>query len=215
VPPPSFALKDKGFETIMINCTPETVSPPTTHAAVYFQSVTFEYLMAVIETRASAGGDVSASSSSAARPASSAPWRLQDCGRSEILPARKSPDSIDLGRVSQAFLGPAREPEIHASRRSGSTATSPPRLSSGRVNRLLPGGGASRPTCSRPRDGNVLRRPTLSNRYMNQRPSDAARRGILLVDKFSEDAFEFDVERKIRRREPQPSVIGGIMESYR
>jgi carbamoyl-phosphate synthase large subunit len=56
----SFALKEEGLETIMINCNPETVSTDyDTADRLYFQPLTFEDVMAVIETERSAGGEVS------------------------------------------------------------------------------------------------------------------------------------------------------------
>src|SRR5262249_325464 len=56
----AFGLRDGGFETIMINCNPETVSTDyDTADRLYFQPLTFEDVMAVIETERSAGGDVS------------------------------------------------------------------------------------------------------------------------------------------------------------
>ena len=56
----AFALRDEGFETIMINCNPETVSTDyDTADRLYFQPLTFEDVMSIIETERSAGGDVS------------------------------------------------------------------------------------------------------------------------------------------------------------
>ena len=56
----AFALREEGFETVMINCNPETVSTDyDTADRLYFQPLTFEDVMAVIDTERSAGGDVS------------------------------------------------------------------------------------------------------------------------------------------------------------
>src|SRR5437763_16412914 len=56
----ALALEEEGLETIMINCNPETVSTDyDTADRLYFQPLTFEDVMAVIETERSAGGDVS------------------------------------------------------------------------------------------------------------------------------------------------------------
>ena len=55
----AFALRDDGFETVMINCNPETVS--TDYDSVdrlYFEPLTFEDVMAVVERERSGGGDV-------------------------------------------------------------------------------------------------------------------------------------------------------------
>ena len=46
----SFALKEEGFESIMVNCNPETVSTDyDTSDRLYFEPLTFEDVMAVIE----------------------------------------------------------------------------------------------------------------------------------------------------------------------
>src|SRR5205807_2235201 len=52
-------LGDEKFETVMINCNPETVSTDyDTSDRLYFQPLTFEDVMAVIETERSAGAEV-------------------------------------------------------------------------------------------------------------------------------------------------------------
>ena len=46
----SFALKEEGFETIMVNCNPETVSTDyDTSARLYFEPLTFEDVAAIVE----------------------------------------------------------------------------------------------------------------------------------------------------------------------
>ena len=46
----AFALKEEGFETIMVNCNPETVSTDyDTSDRLYFEPLTFEDVMAVVE----------------------------------------------------------------------------------------------------------------------------------------------------------------------
>src|SRR6187399_943481 len=55
----AFALRDDGFETVMINCNPETVSTDyDTVDRLYFEPLTFEDVFAIIEKEKSAGGDV-------------------------------------------------------------------------------------------------------------------------------------------------------------
>ena len=47
----AFALRDAGFETIMVNCNPETVSTDyDTSDRLYFEPLTFEDVMAVVDT---------------------------------------------------------------------------------------------------------------------------------------------------------------------
>src|SRR5262247_1525932 len=46
----AFALKDEGFETVMINCNPETVSTDyDTSDRLYFEPITFEDVMEIVE----------------------------------------------------------------------------------------------------------------------------------------------------------------------
>jgi carbamoyl-phosphate synthase large subunit len=53
----SFALRDAGFETIMVNCNPETVSTDyDTSDRLYFEPLTQEDVMNVIEAETLAGG---------------------------------------------------------------------------------------------------------------------------------------------------------------
>ncbi len=46
----AYALKEEGFETIMVNCNPETVSTDyDTSDRLYFEPLTFEDVMAIVE----------------------------------------------------------------------------------------------------------------------------------------------------------------------
>ncbi len=52
----SYALKDEGYETIMVNCNPETVSTDyDTSDRLYFEPLTFEDVMAIVEEEKPAG----------------------------------------------------------------------------------------------------------------------------------------------------------------
>ena len=56
----AFALREEGFETVMINCNPETVSTDyDTVDRLYFEPLTFEDVSAIIAREQEAGGDVS------------------------------------------------------------------------------------------------------------------------------------------------------------
>src|SRR5450432_3110394 len=55
----SFALRDDGFETIMVNCNPETVSTDyDTSDRLYFEPLTIEDVLAICEHESSSGADV-------------------------------------------------------------------------------------------------------------------------------------------------------------
>ena len=50
----SFALRDAGYETIMVNCNPETVSTDyDTSDRLYFEPLTYEDVLNVIEAEPS------------------------------------------------------------------------------------------------------------------------------------------------------------------
>jgi carbamoyl-phosphate synthase large subunit len=52
----AYALKEKGYETVMVNCNPETVSTDyDTSDRLYFEPLTFEDVMDVVETEQPAG----------------------------------------------------------------------------------------------------------------------------------------------------------------
>src|SRR5256886_861308 len=55
----SFALKDEGYETIMVNCNPETVSTDyDTSDRLYFEPLTFEDVWAIYQHETSKGAEV-------------------------------------------------------------------------------------------------------------------------------------------------------------
>ena len=55
----AFALREDGFETIMVNCNPETVSTDyDTSDRLYFEPLTLEDVLAVYEHESSAGADI-------------------------------------------------------------------------------------------------------------------------------------------------------------
>ncbi len=55
----AFALHDDGYETIMVNCNPETVSTDyDTSDRLYFEPLTFEDVLAVYEHEASSGAQI-------------------------------------------------------------------------------------------------------------------------------------------------------------
>ena len=52
-----FGFREEGFETVMVNCNPETVSTDyDTADRLYFEPLTFEDVMAIVERERSAGG---------------------------------------------------------------------------------------------------------------------------------------------------------------
>ena len=84
----SFALRDAGFETIMVNCNPETVSTDyDTSDRLYFEPLTFEDVMNVVEAERPEGIVVALGGQT--------PLKLAGLLPPELV-LGTSPDSIDL-----------------------------------------------------------------------------------------------------------------------
>src|SRR5690606_17336838 len=97
----AFALRDEGYETIMVNCNPETVSTDyDTVDRLYFEPLTFEDVMSIIERERSAGGEVSCVVQYGGQTPLKLALPLQAAGVNIL---GTSPDSIDLAEDGERF----------------------------------------------------------------------------------------------------------------
>src|SRR6188768_3604930 len=102
-----FGFRDEGFETVMVNCNPETVSTDyDTADRLYFEPLTFEDVMAVIDRERSAGGDVSCLVQFGGQTPLKLALDLQAAG---VHILGTTPDSIDLAEDRQRFSQLLRE----------------------------------------------------------------------------------------------------------
>src|SRR5829696_7383979 len=93
----SFALRDAGFETIMVNCNPETVSTDyDTSDRLYFEPLTFEDVMNIVDVEKPEGIIVQFGGQTPLNLA----VRLSEAGAPII---GTSPDSIDLAEDRKRF----------------------------------------------------------------------------------------------------------------
>jgi carbamoyl-phosphate synthase large subunit len=200
----SFALKEEGLETIMINCNPETVSTDyDTADRLYFQPLTFEDVMAVIETERSAGGEVSCLVQFGGQTPLKLALALQEAG---VRILGTSPDSIDLAEDRKRFSALLERLAITQPASGTATSKSEARdvaASIGfpvvvRPSYVLGGRGMA-----------IVYDVNTLDRYMTN-AVDASPEHPVLVDKFLEDAFEFDVDAIADAT--GAVVIGGIME---
>jgi carbamoyl-phosphate synthase large subunit len=96
-----FGFRDEGFETVMINCNPETVSTDyDTSDRLYFEPLTFEDVMAVIERERQGAEDVSCVVQFGGQTPLKLALALQEAG---VAIRGTSPDSIDLAEDRQRF----------------------------------------------------------------------------------------------------------------
>ena len=97
----AFALRDEGFETVMINCNPETVSTDyDTVDRLYFEPLTFETVSSIIAREQEAGGKVSCVVQYGGQTPLKLALSLQAAG---IRMIGTSPDSIDLAEDRERF----------------------------------------------------------------------------------------------------------------
>ena len=200
----AFALKEEGLETVMINCNPETVSTDyDTADRLYFQPLTFEDVMAVIETERAAGGEVSCLVQFGGQTPLKLALALQAAG---VRILGTSPDSIDLAEDRKRFAKLLADLTI--TQPASGTATS-------RREAQAVAASIGFPVVVRPsyvlggRAMAIVYDSTALDRYMTH-AVEASPEHPILVDKFLEDAFEFDVDAVADAT--GSVVIGGIME---
>ncbi|CAM5528680.1 Carbamoyl-phosphate synthase large chain [Streptomyces lavendulae subsp. lavendulae] len=136
----SFALSDAGYETVMVNCNPETVSTDyDTSDRLYFEPLTLEDVLEIVHAESLAGPSPVSSSSSAARPPSA--WRRRSrTTASRSSAPRRRPSTPPRTAAPSARSWPRRACP------PPSTAPPPP----SRVRRRSRTRSATRSSCARP-----------------------------------------------------------------
>jgi carbamoyl-phosphate synthase large subunit len=199
-----FGFREEGFETVMVNCNPETVSTDyDTADRLYFEPLTFEDVMAIIERERTGGGEVACVVQFGGQTPLKLALPLLEAGV-QILGT--SPDSIDLAEDRQRFsqllwdLGVPQPPSGTAVSRDEArdvaerigypVVVRPSYVLGGRGMAIVFDSGAL-------------------DRYMTG-AVDVSHDRPVLIDRFLEDAFEFDVDAVADAA--GAVVIGGIME---
>jgi carbamoyl-phosphate synthase large subunit len=200
----ALALREDGYETVMVNCNPETVSTDyDTVDRLYFEPLTFEDVHAVIAREQSQGGEVACVVQFGGQTPLKLALSLQAAGVTII---GTSPDSIDLAEDRERFarllwdLGIAQAPSGTATSAEQAREVAA-RLGFPLVVRpsYVLGGRAM---------AIVYDLPSL-DRYMRH-AVQASPEHPILIDKFLEDATEIDVDAVADTT--GAVVIGGIME---
>jgi len=97
----AFALREEGWETIMVNCNPETVSTDyDTVDRLYFEPLTFEDVSAIITREQENGGDVACVVQYGGQTPLKLALPLQAAG---VRILGTTPDSIDLAEDRERF----------------------------------------------------------------------------------------------------------------
>src|ERR1700716_358909 len=199
----SYALREDGYETIMINCNPETVSTDyDTSDRLYFEPLTLEDVFAICEHEASAGAPVGVIVQFGGQTPLNLSLPLKAAGVNII---GTSPESIDLAEDRKRFGKLLDELEIPQA--PGAMAASVEEAIEG-ANRV------GYPVLVRPSyvlggramviaydEESVVRYMKEAGEYSHDRPG--------LIDHFLEDAIEVDVD---ALSDGEDVVIGGIMQ---
>jgi carbamoyl-phosphate synthase large subunit len=199
----AFALRDDGFETIMVNCNPETVSTDyDTSDRLYFEPLTLEDVFAICEHEASSGAPVGVIVQFGGQTPLNLALPLKAAGVNII---GTSPESIDLAEDRKRFNRLLEELEIPQA----------PGVMAASIEEAVE--GAQRvgyPVLVRPsyvlggramviayEEETVIRYMKEAVEYSQDRP--------VLIDHFLEDAIEVDVD---ALSDGEDVVIGGIMQ---
>jgi carbamoyl-phosphate synthase large subunit len=195
----SFALRDAGFETIMVNCNPETVSTDyDTSDRLYFEPLTFEDVMNIIDVEKPEGVIVQFGGQTPLNLA----MRLAEAGVPVI---GTSPDSIDLAEDRKRFGALLNELGIPQPENGTAVSEAEAREIAERI---------GYPVLVRPsyvlggRAMAIVYDEESLDQYMRT-AVDASPERPILIDKFLERAAEFDVD---ALADETACVIAGIQE---
>jgi carbamoyl-phosphate synthase large subunit len=200
----AFALRDEGFETIMVNCNPETVSTDyDTVDRLYFEPLTFEDVSSIIAREREAGGEVACVVQYGGQTPLKLALPLQSSG---VRILGTSPDSIDLAEDRERFAKLLWDLGIPQAASGIATTVDQARDVAASI---------GFPLVVRPsyvlggRAMAIVYDMGALESYMVQAVAASPGRPIL-IDKFLEDAVELDVDAVADAT--GAVVIGGIME---
>jgi carbamoyl-phosphate synthase large subunit len=199
----AFALRDDGYETIMVNCNPETVSTDyDTSDRLYFEPLTYEDVMEIYQHEAASGAPIGVIVQFGGQTPLNLALPLKASGVTVI---GTSPESIDLAEDRKRFNKLLEELDIPQP--PGATATSLEEAVAN-ANRI------GYPVLVRPsyvlggRAMVIAYDQESIERYMRQAVEYSQDRPVL-IDHFLEDATEVDVD---CLSDGEDVVIGGIMQ---
>ncbi len=199
----AFALREDGFETIMVNCNPETVSTDyDTSDRLYFEPLTLEDVLAVYEHEASGGAEIGLIVQFGGQTPLNLSLPLKNAGVPII---GTSPESIDLAEDRKRF-GKLIE-ELGIPQPEGAMATSVAEATAGAERVGYPvlmrpsyvlGGRAMVIAYDKPA---IVQYMNTAIEYSQERP--------VLIDHFLEEATEVDVDALCDGKDV---LIAGIMQ---
>ena len=195
----ALALRDAGYETIMVNCNPETVSTDyDTSDRLYFEPLTFEDVMSILDLEQPKGVIVQYGGQTPLKLA-----RALEAAGAPIIGT--SPDSIDLAEDRERFQ--------HLIEKLG-LKQPPNRTATHAKQALTLADEIGYPLVVRPsyvlggRAMEIVSGPEELARYMDEAVT-VSNESPVLLDRFLNDAVEVDIDAIC---DGQDVLIGGIME---
>jgi len=195
----SFAFREEGFETIMVNCNPETVSTDyDTSDRLYFEPLTFEDVMNIVEVERPEGVVIQFGGQT--------PLRLAlPLHRAGVPILGTSPDAIDLAEDRRRFSVLLDELSIPQPKSGTATSLEEAKEVAARV---------GYPVLVRPsyvlggRAMAIVYGPSHLEEYVREAVRTSPEHPIL-IDRFLEHAVELDVDAVA---DGERVVIGGILQ---
>ena len=201
----AFALSDAGYETVMVNCNPETVSTDyDTSDRLYFEPLTVEDVLEVVAAEQPPGRSPGVVVQLGGQTPLGLAAALERAG---VPIVGTTPAAIHLAEDRGEFG------EVLDGGRAHRRRASAPRFSYDEARRRrrrdrLPGAGAAELRARRPRHGDRLRRRRLWRPTSAARPQASPEHPVL-VDRFLDDAVEVDVDAIFDGNE---LYLAGVME---
>ena len=195
----AFALRDHGFETIMVNCNPETVSTDyDTSDRLYFEPLTLENVLEIVDKEKPLGVIV--------QYGGQTPLKLaRDLEANGVPIIGTSPDSIDIAEDRERFQHLLRKLDLRQP---------PNRTARAEEEALRLAEEIGYPLVVRPsyvlggRAMEIVHDPRDLERYMREAVK-VSNDSPVLLDRFLDDAIEVDVD---CLADGKRVLIGGVME---
>jgi len=199
----SFALRDKGFQTVMVNCNPETVSTDyDTSDRLYFEPLTLEDVLEVVHAEQQAGPVVGVVVQLGGQTPLGLAQRLKDAG---VPIVGTSPEAIHLAEDRGAFGGVLADAGLVAPKHGTATSYEGARRIATEI---------GFPVLVRPsyvlggRGMEIVYDEGQLATYMAEATEISPERPVL-VDRFLDDAIEIDVDALY---DGTDLFLGGVME---
>ncbi|SDX61250.1 carbamoyl-phosphate synthase large subunit [Modestobacter sp. DSM 44400] len=197
------ALQDAGYEAVMVNCNPETVSTDyDTADRLYFEPLTFEDVLEVVEAERAVGPVAGVICTLGGQTPLALAQRLKDAG---VPVLGTSPEAIDAAEDRGAFSRVLADTGLTAPKHGMATTFAEAREIAARI---------GYPVLVRPsyvlggRGMEIVYEDATLEAYITK-ATDVSSDHPVLVDRFLEDAVEIDVDALYDGTE---LFLGGVME---